>query len=268
MRSRACQHLSRREVASALGISYSSARYCLERLARLDLITKHVAWPPYRVFYHVYPPAPPPPPPPPPPVIEEYIGDEEPTGLDIYYNTDEKKYKVREPDIIHFRADYPPHRTSETLKIPDQIKDTEARKLIRLGYAEFKLVRTEDEIVIELTGSVETFEDHDVPCTLEITAITTVKEKDASEITRITRREGPMEEGLISWLVINAWGELARRLDTIDFAFIGKSIEKKRGYPCVAPNYKKCAVWMERRSRYVARRRYPSVGCDEFEAVE
>jgi hypothetical protein len=160
---------------------------------------------------------------------EEWIADEEITGLDIYYHLDEEVYHIRDPDTR-------------------------------------ELIRTEEELVIELTGSIVTEVGHDIPTALEITAITTIKQKDNTEIKRITRREGPLESGLIGWLVHEGWGDLARRLDSVDFAFLGKSIEHKRAYPCIAPSYPKTAIWIERKSHYVSKRRYPEKGCAEYDA--
>lgn len=168
---------------------------------------------------------------PPPIPPEELIAPEEITGYNIYYHTQDLNYPIRHPD------------TNE-------------------------LIRTESELVIEITGSVETRTGHDVPMVLEITAITTVAEADLAEITRITRRNGPIETAVINYLKGEGWGPLARALDTIDEAFLGKSIEEMRGYPCVAPDYPTIAIWLERRSRFIRKRRYPSSGCDEIEAEE
>lgn len=172
-----------------------------------------------------------------PPIPEEqWIGPEETTGYSIFYNTETKKYPIRDPE------------TKE-------------------------LLRTEDILVIETTASVETNVGHDIPITLEITAITQVeyneekdKEYDAAEIDRITSPDGPIESGLILWLVRNGWGEVARAFDTIDHAFLGKTEQPKRGYPCEPEFYPKIRVWLERRSRYVPHRRYPTSGCAEFDA--
>lgn len=163
------------------------------------------------------------------PPVEEFIGDELLTGLDIYYHLEDLVYNIRDPE------------TKE-------------------------LVRTEKELVIEVTGSIRTRVGHDVPITLEITAITTVSEADGTEIIRITKRMGPLESGLIDYLKGTAWGELARRLDTMDHSFLGKSLEPRRSYPCEAPDYSSVAVWLERKSRYVKKRRYPETGCDYYEA--
>ncbi|MEM2338417.1 MAG: FaeA/PapI family transcriptional regulator [Candidatus Bathyarchaeia archaeon] len=239
MRTHPCIHFSRREVAEALGISYYTARYALEELARRGLITKHVTWPPRRVFYHAYPPAPPPlPPPPPPPPKEEYIGSEETTGYDIFYNVDEEKYKVRDP------------KTKE-------------------------LIRTEDKLLIEVTCSMEDYEEgHDVPISLELTGMTLVEKKGIAEIGRLTARNSPIEKAIDRWLIEPVrgtimepgWTKLEKRfIGTIDYAFMGASEEPKRAYPCPAPDYPKLRLWMERRSRYIEYRRYPTRGCAEVE---
>jgi len=44
LKTQPCHWLSTREVAEALGISYSSAYYRLKRLAALDYIAEHLAW--------------------------------------------------------------------------------------------------------------------------------------------------------------------------------------------------------------------------------
>jgi hypothetical protein len=168
----------------------------------------------------------------PPIPVEEYIGPEETTGYSLFFNTETRKYSVRDPI------------TKE-------------------------LLRTEDILIIETTASVETSIGHDIPETgpmLEITSITQVDETDSSEIDRITAAEGPIETGLITWLIHEGWGELARAFDTIDHAFLGKTEQPKRGYPCQPDDYPTIRLWMERRSRFVPHRRYPSTGCAEFEA--
>lgn len=76
------------------------------------------------------------------PVEEQWIGDEECSGYDIYYRFADKKYVVRDENKA--------------------------------------LVRVEDKICLELTASIETHEGHDVPVVVEITSTTYVKEKDLS----------------------------------------------------------------------------------------
>jgi DNA-binding Lrp family transcriptional regulator len=280
MRAHACEHWTRREVAEALGISYSTARYALEELATRGLITRHIAWPPRRIFYHAYPPLPPALPPlPPPPPKEEYIGDEETTGYDIFYNVEEEKYKIRDPTTIHVKYRYPPYRPSEELKIPEVISREEASKFVEWGYAEWKLVRTEDKLLIEVTCSLEGYmEGHDVPITLELTGITLVEKMGISDIALLTARNSPIEKAVFKWLEDMVrdrplekpgWTKLIKSLiGTIDYAFMGQSEEPKRKYECPAPDYKKIGVWLERKSRYIPYRKYPTVGCDIIEAIE
>jgi hypothetical protein len=280
MRAHACQHWTRRELAEALGIGYSTARYALEELTRRGLITRHVAWPPRRIFYHAYPPLPPPLPRlPPPPPKEEYIGDEETTGFDIYYNVEEEKYKIRDSTVIHIRYRYGRYRPSQELKVPDEIDKEEASRLVESGYAEWKLVRTEDKLLIEVTCSLEDYiEGHDIPITLELTGITLVEKMGIADISKLTARNSPIEKAVTKWLEDMVrdrplekpgWTKLAKSLiGTIDYAFMGQSEEPKRGYPCPkgAPDYPKIGVWLERRSRYIEYRKYPTVGCAEIEA--
>jgi hypothetical protein len=78
------------------------------------------------------------------PIEEQWIGDEECSGYDIYYRFADKKYIVR-----------------------DETKT---------------LVRVETKICLELTASIETHEGHDAPLIVEITATTYVKEKDLSAL--------------------------------------------------------------------------------------
>jgi len=165
----------------------------------------------------------------PPIPVEEWIGPEETTGYTIFYNIETKKYSIRDPE------------TKE-------------------------LLRTEDNLIIETTASIETSTGHDVPATLEITVVTQVKETNSSEIYRVTAPEGPIETGLITWLIHEGWGELARAFDTVAHAFLGKTEQHKRGYPCEPDDYPTVRLWMERRSRFVPHRRYPSSGCAEFDA--
>jgi hypothetical protein len=76
------------------------------------------------------------------PIEEQWIGDEECSGYDIYYRFADKKYIVRDENKA--------------------------------------LVRVENKICLELTASIETHEGHDVPVVVEITSTTYVKEKDLS----------------------------------------------------------------------------------------
>lgn len=222
--------VSRKQVAEALDISYGAARYRLWKLARLGWLREFTTWPPRRIFYGLRPVKPPPPPPPPPPLDEELIGDEEVTGLTIYYHTKKRKYMVRHPETA-------------------------------------ELVRVEDTLLIETTASLATDVGHDVPVNLEITAITTVTETSASEVFRITKENGPIELALILWMKQDLkFGALARAVDTIDHAFMGQSQEGTRGYPCPAPAYPTLGAWVERRSRYIGFRKYPKAGCDHIQA--
>jgi hypothetical protein len=217
MRAHACIHWTRREVASALGISYSTARYALEELARRGLITRHIAWPPRRIFYHAYPPLPPAlPPPPRPPPREELIGSEEETGYDIWFNLDTRTYMVREPKT-------------------------------------YRLIREERKICIELTASMKTEGGHD-PITCEITVTTYVSGMGLSDVTRV---ESEMERGLMDWLLAEGWGMLLHAFEVIGIAYNGeKTVEEARLYTWTVPDYPIAHVFMERKSAYIALRHY------------
>ena len=219
MKERACEWISRREVAEALGISYWAARARLERLAALGLIEKRIQPRPRRVYYHYAPPKPPPPlpPPPPPPPEEIPIGPEECSGYQIYYHPDEKIYKIRHPE------------TNE-------------------------LIREDKKLAVEWTGTIDTNVGHDVPITLEITAVTYVTEADDTEISRI---ETEMDRRILKWLIETGWGPLARALEATSSAYNGEThVKTAKLYPFTVPDYPQMHILCERRSRYIPERTY------------
>ncbi|MEM2293384.1 MAG: hypothetical protein QXX41_08925 [Nitrososphaerota archaeon] len=165
-------------------------------------------------------------------IIAEFISVEAITGYLIYYSHEMAKYLIADPDT---------------------------RELLRI----------ESGLVIETTGTIETNVGHDVPITLEITAITNIEGMDLADIERIIREDGPIESAILEWMKSEGWGALARKMDpqSISHAFIGKTVEPKRNYIVTAPKYRKIAVWIERRSRYIPYRRYPvERGYDIIEA--
>jgi ribosomal protein S25 len=209
MRAHACEHWTRREVAEALGISYSTARYALEELATRGLITKHVAWPPRRIFYHAYPPLPPAvPPPPKPPPGEELIGDEECSGYDIWFNLDTETYMVREPKT-------------------------------------YRLIREERKICMELTYSIETHEGHEVPLIVEITTTTLVEKMGLSDLINVAK---DIDRRLKDWLIENNWGNVIHAVTKTGEAFNGeKHIEETGWYPWIVPDYPRVYVYVEKK---------------------
>lgn len=160
----------------------------------------------------------PPPPPPPPPPEEELIGDEAITGYDIYYNTETKKYVIRHPETR-------------------------------------ELIRTEDKLVIEWTGSLETGVGHDVPMTVEITAVVAVKEFDGDDIINLTKEDGDYDTALYV-KIDTVWGvTLLNALRKIGISYNGYSIAE-RWYPFPIHDYPIAHVFFERKSRYIKLRGY------------
>jgi len=173
-------------------------------------------------------------------IVAELIGTEQTTGYDILYNADMERYLVRHP------------RTKELLRI-------------------------ENKLLIEVTCSIEDYmEGKDVPIALELTGMTLAQKMGKEEITKITDKEGPIKNAVFNWLMDlvkdrpaqkPGWEKLSKTLvGTIDFSYMGASEEPKREYPCKAPDYPKIRLWLERRSRYIEYRRYPTKGCAEVTA--
>lgn len=153
----------------------------------------------------------------PPPLREELIGDESCSGYDIYFDLDEKIYVVRDPDT---------------------------RELIRREY----------KIAVALTASIRTGVGHDVPITLEITAVTYISEMDSADIITLERT---LETETMNWLREQGWGALLRAFEKIGVEFNGETHVDAVGlYPFRVPDFPRVHFYVERRSRYIKKRYY------------
>jgi hypothetical protein len=182
----------------------------------------------------------------------EYIGIEEPTGYEIYYQTAEKTYLIQHP------------KTKET-------------------------VRTEDWLCIVWTGSVETEDGRstDIPLALEVTMITRIHEMNAEEVTDLVREDGDLDSEAMAHFYGEGWAAPIRK---VGISYIGYSLvlknqyfeitttvydehfrgtERRRRYSLYieVPEYPTLRKYIERRSRYVAKRHYidgAEVTLDQF----
>ncbi|MHA1834982.1 MAG: hypothetical protein ACTSV7_13470 [Candidatus Baldrarchaeia archaeon] len=142
------------------------------------------------------------------PPEEEFVADEECTGNDIYYNMETDKYSVRDPDTN-------------------------------------KLIRTENKICMEFTASISTFEGHDVPLIVEITATTYCDEMGLSELTEAEKK---VEEGLRNWLIEQNWGNVIDAFIKEGIAYNGEQhVEARVRYPWDVPDYPAVHVKVEKK---------------------
>ncbi|MEM2568156.1 MAG: hypothetical protein QXH20_06795 [Candidatus Bathyarchaeia archaeon] len=142
------------------------------------------------------------------PPKEEYIGDEECSGYDLYFNLDTRKYVVRHP----------------TTK---------------------EIIREEEKICMELTASISTETGHDVPLIVEISATTLVKDMDLS---RLLSAEKEVEEGLRRWLIEQGWGNVIHAYEKVGVAYNGeKHIIETGWYTWTVPNYPRVHVYVEKK---------------------
>jgi hypothetical protein len=149
---------------------------------------------------------------------EQFIGDEACSGNDIFYRITDKPLpedgKNHEKDYI--------------------VRDPQTRQLIRI----------EKKICIELTASIETHEDHDVPLIVEITCTTYVKQKDRSELIRT---ENLIEKALKEWLIEQNWGNLIHSFTKEGVEYNGQDHVETRGwYTWQVPDYPKVYVFVEK----------------------
>jgi len=156
-------------------------------------------------------------PPPPPPI---YIGTEEKTGYDIYYNPTTKAYVIIHPT-------------------------TKER------------IREEHKIVIEYTASIVTGEPRPGArefIDVEITAITAVKEMDSSEMAKV---EKDMDSAVMTHLVETGWGYTLPAFTKTGIAYNGLSIiEEQRHYGYPVPQHPRMAIHVEKTERSVRPRDY------------
>lgn len=156
----------------------------------------------------------------PPPPPEQLIGDEAITGYTIWYNPETKKYIVRHPE------------TKEVIRI-------------------------ENKIVVEWTGSIETRVGHDVPMTVEITAVTAVEEFDESDIITLTREDGDYDQSLYNKTRTVFGSALLGAIRKIGIIYNGLSIvEEKKWYSFPVHDYSIAHVFFERKSRFIKLRGY------------
>ena len=125
------------------------------------------------------------------------------------------------------------------------------------------IVRMEDSIVIELTGSLDTDTGHDVPLVVEVTATTYVTGISPEDIESITSKRGPLEGGLIKWLISKDWGFIIDAWMRTGLSYNGRMlIEERHWYPYDVPAWTKVHALVERSSKYVPDRSYE----DTFDA--
>lgn len=145
----------------------------------------------------------------PPPIREEFIADEECSGMNIYFDLDGKNYNVRDPDTR-------------------------------------ELIRTNDKIAMELTASISTRTGHDKPLLVEITCTTYVEEMGLSELIAAEKK---VEEGLRNWLLDKGWGYVIHAFEKVGVAYNseGHILEVGR-YPWTIPDYPEVYVLVEKKA--------------------
>jgi len=171
----------------------------------------------------------------------QYIGIEEPTGYEIYYRPPDKRYVIQHPT-------------------------TKAE------------IRVEDWLCIVWTGSVETGggRSTDIPLTLEVTMITRIHEMNAEEVRELTKEDGDLDREALTHIYGEGWAAPIRKIGIsfIGYSYVLKSryfeitttvyneeytgTEKRRRYSLYidVPIYPTLRKYIERRSKYVARRHY------------
>jgi hypothetical protein len=155
-------------------------------------------------------------------VIEEWLGDEACSGMDIFWNALDKQYVVRKP------------------RVKDQL----------IG----ELVRREKKLGLTYTGSIETSEGHDVPLAVEITTVTLVREKDPAAIAEVERQ---LDRKTMDYMARNAWANLMPSFEKKGIEYNGEHhILKIRLYPFKVPDYPTAHLLIERKSRYIPDRKY------------
>jgi len=142
------------------------------------------------------------------PPEEEWISTEECSGLDIYYNTETKKYVIRDPDTL-------------------------------------EKLREDKKIAMELTASIKTSGGHDKPVVVEITATTYLKEKDSAE-TIATEKQ--VNTALKDWLTEQGWERLIHAYEKVGVAYNGETHVKTVGrYPWEIPDHPKVHALVEKK---------------------
>jgi hypothetical protein len=155
-------------------------------------------------------------------VIEQWLGDESCSGMDIFWNALTKQYVVRKP------------------RVRDQL----------IG----ELVRREKKLGISYTASIETSEGHDVPLTVEITTVTLVKEMDSAAISQVEKQ---LDQKTMDYMIKSAWGNLMPGFEKKGIEYNSKGhIDNIHLYPFTVPDYPTAHVLIERKSRYIPERKY------------
>lgn len=147
----------------------------------------------------------------------ERVGDEECSGMDIWFNPAEGNYVVKHP------------ATDQT-------------------------IRVEDKLCIEITYSIATRTGHDVPLTVEITVTSYVQSMDKGTLI-ITEQN--MDDAMRTWLEDNDWGQLLDCFKKIGVAYNGEQhVNAKKRYPWTVPDYPTVHAHVERKSKYISHREY------------
>jgi len=142
------------------------------------------------------------------PPEEEWISPEECSGMNIYYNTETKKYVIRDPD------------TAEKL-------------------------REDVKIALELTASIKTRGGHDKPLIVEITVTTYLKQKGSAELIKTEKK---VNEALQKWLTEQGWGNLIHAYQKVGVAYNGETHVLTVGrYPWEIPDYPQVHVLVEKK---------------------
>jgi len=158
-------------------------------------------------------------------VLEEWIGDEACSGYDIYYGMEYSEAEGREVGVY-------------------QIRDPDTHELIR----------TDDKLAVAMSASISTDVGHDVPITLEIMAVTFVREMNLTDLTRL---DTAMERATMDWLKEQGWGALLHAFEKIGVEYNGEThVKAVKLYPFTVPDYPTIHFIVERRSRYVKERTY------------
>jgi hypothetical protein len=150
-------------------------------------------------------------------VVEEFIGDEACSGYDIYYDPHAKIYRIRDPET-------------------------------------HELIREDKKLAVALTASIETKVGHDVPITLEITAVTYVTKMGLTDLVTLDKA---MEKTTMQWLRDQGWGALLHAFEKIGIEYNGEThVEAIKLYPFTVPDYPTLHFYVERKSRYIPKRIY------------
>lgn len=145
---------------------------------------------------------------PPPPVREERVADEGCSGMDIFFDLDDKIYNVRDPDTR-------------------------------------ELIRREDKICLELTASIDTEEGHDVPVAVEITCTCYVTKLDLSTLIKTEKK---VEQALRNWLIEQGWGSLIDAFMKEGVLYNGeKHVHDVALYSWFIPDYPKVHAFVEKK---------------------